>query len=134
MREDQHRFLTLLGQLPARLTAEQIGLAVDVGTTGDPVRLGWGCPKVEANEYYAKKKEWFSKSCNNFSLYMGNHVGFLGGICALTDVPGILRWDCVALQAHLRSIHAVTRRVVAAGSSGSPAAGGDDCSGFDPIF
>ena len=23
MREDQHRFLTLLGQLPARLTAEQ---------------------------------------------------------------------------------------------------------------
>jgi hypothetical protein len=27
---------------------------------------------------------------------MGNHVGFLGGICALTDVPGILRWDCVA--------------------------------------
>ena len=27
---------------------------------------------------------------------MGNHVGFLCGILALTDVPGILRWDCVA--------------------------------------
>ena len=27
---------------------------------------------------------------------MGNHVGFLGGIMELTDVPGILRWDCLA--------------------------------------
>ena len=27
---------------------------------------------------------------------MGNHVGFLGGIVDLTDVPGILRWDCLA--------------------------------------
>ena len=27
---------------------------------------------------------------------MGNHVGFLGGIMTLTDVPGILRWDCLA--------------------------------------
>ncbi|MCY3018042.1 MAG: glycoside hydrolase family 130 protein [Planctomycetota bacterium] len=64
--------------------------------TGDPVRLGWGCPKAEPKVYYAKKKEWFSKSCNNLSLYMGNHVGFLGGIVSLTDVPGVLRWDCLA--------------------------------------
>jgi len=64
--------------------------------TGDPIRLGWDCPKAEPKEYYARKKEWFSKSCNNLSLYMGNHVGFLGGIVALTGVPGILRWDCLA--------------------------------------
>jgi len=64
--------------------------------TGDPIRLGWGCPKAEPNEYYAQKKEWFSKSCNNLALYMGNHVGFLGGIVGLTEVPGVLRWDCVA--------------------------------------
>jgi len=29
MREDQHRFLTLLGQLPARLTAEQTAWALN---------------------------------------------------------------------------------------------------------
>jgi hypothetical protein len=64
--------------------------------TGDPIRCGWGCTKVGPKEYLEQKKAWFSKSSNNLSLYMGNHVGFLGGICALTDVPGILRWDCVA--------------------------------------
>jgi hypothetical protein len=64
--------------------------------TGDPVRLGWGAAKVEARDYLGEKRKWFSRTCNNLSLYMGNHVGFLGGIVALTDVPGILRWDCVA--------------------------------------
>ncbi len=64
--------------------------------TGDPLRLGWGCPKIGSREYLAKKQEWFSKASNNLSLYMGNHVGFLGGIVSLTEVPGILRWDCVA--------------------------------------
>lgn len=64
--------------------------------TGDPIKNGWNTPKVESHEYLAKKKEWFSKTANNISLYMGNHVGFLGGICQPTDVPGILRWDCVA--------------------------------------
>jgi hypothetical protein len=64
--------------------------------TGDPVRLGWGVPKVASKDYLSEKRKWFSKSCNNLSLYMGNHVGFLGGIVALTRVPGMLRWDCVA--------------------------------------
>jgi hypothetical protein len=27
---------------------------------------------------------------------MGNHISFLGGIVDLTDVPGVLRWDCLA--------------------------------------
>ncbi len=41
------------------------------------------------------EKPRFSKSCNNLSLYSGNHIGFLGGICEPTDVPGILIWDCL---------------------------------------
>jgi hypothetical protein len=64
--------------------------------TGDPVRLGWGLPKVGPKEYLDEKRNWFSKTSHNLSLYMGNHVGFLGGIVASTEVPGILRWDCVA--------------------------------------
>jgi len=64
--------------------------------TGDPVRLGWGVPKVGPAEYLDEKKKWFSRTPHNLSLYMGNHVGFLGGIIALTEVPGILRWDCVS--------------------------------------
>jgi len=66
--------------------------------TGDPVLLGWNpeLSPVDPNEYFAQRSEWFGNSAYNLSLYMGNHVGFLGGIVDLTDVPGILRWDCLA--------------------------------------
>jgi hypothetical protein len=64
--------------------------------TGDPIRLGWGAPKIAPQEYLLEKRKWFSNSSRNIALYMGNHVGFLGGIMELTDVPGILRWDCAA--------------------------------------
>jgi hypothetical protein len=66
--------------------------------TGDPVLLGWnpGLSPVDPKEYFAQRSEWFGNSAYNLSLYMGNHVGFLGGIVDLTDVPGILRWDCLA--------------------------------------
>jgi hypothetical protein len=66
--------------------------------TGDPVLLGWnpGLSPVDPREYFAQRSEWFGNSAYNLSLYMGNHVGFLGGIVDLTDVPGILRWDCLA--------------------------------------
>lgn len=64
--------------------------------TGDQVRLGWGVPKTAAKDYHAEKRKWFSQTSHNLALYMGNHIGFLGGIMTLTDVPGILRWDCVA--------------------------------------
>ncbi len=49
----------------------------------------WRCPITE-------KRKWFSNTSRNLALYMGNHVGFLGGIVAATEVPGILRWDCLA--------------------------------------
>jgi hypothetical protein len=51
---------------------------------------------VDPKEYFAQRSEWFGDSAYNLSLYMGNHVGFLGGIVDLTDVPGVLRWDCLA--------------------------------------
>jgi len=63
---------------------------------GDPIRLGWGAPKVPPENYLVEKRKHFSNTSRNLALYMGNHVGFLGGIMELTDVPGILRWDCAA--------------------------------------
>lgn len=62
---------------------------------GDPIKCGWGVEKVKPEDYLAEKKKWFSKKSNNIALYMGNHVGLLGGICQLTKVPGILQWDCL---------------------------------------
>jgi hypothetical protein len=66
--------------------------------TGDPVLLGWnpGLSRVDPKEYFAQRTQWFGNSAYNLSLYMGNHVGFLGGIVDLTDVAGVLRWDCLA--------------------------------------
>ncbi|MCH2205552.1 MAG: PA14 domain-containing protein [Lentisphaerales bacterium] len=66
--------------------------------TGDPIRLGWGVPKVERQDYLKAKGEWISKHSANISFYMGNHVGLLGAICHPTDVPGIIRWDCLKTE------------------------------------
>jgi len=68
--------------------------------TGDVIRLGWGVPKAEPDVYLSEKRKWFSQTSHNLSLYMGNHVGLLGGIVELTNVPGILRWDCLATDWH----------------------------------
>jgi hypothetical protein len=66
--------------------------------TGDPVLLGWnpGLSPVDPKVYFTQRSKWFGNSAYNLSLYMGNNVGFLGGIVDLTDVPGILCWDCLA--------------------------------------
>ena len=66
--------------------------------TGDVVQLGWtrGHAPIPPHEYLAQRAAWFGATALNISLYMGNHVGFLGGIVATTNVPGILRWDCLA--------------------------------------
>jgi hypothetical protein len=64
--------------------------------TGDPVANGWtGHSKVAPENYIQERSDWFGKRADNIALYMGNHVGFLGGIMRTTDVPGILSWDCV---------------------------------------
>ena len=66
--------------------------------TGDPMLLGWGNgrTKIPPVEYLARRDAEFSSGCGNIALYMGNQVGFLGGILRLTDMPGVLAWDCLA--------------------------------------
>ena len=66
--------------------------------TGDPMLLGWGHGrKVIPNaEYLARRDAEFADGCGNIALYMGNQIGFLGGILRLTNVPGVLAWDCLA--------------------------------------
>ena len=67
--------------------------------TGDPIVNGWntGHPPIsDRTQYLAQRQEWFSNAADNLALYMGNSVGFLGGIESSTDVPGILQWDCLA--------------------------------------
>ncbi|RYG70547.1 hypothetical protein EON80_07695 [bacterium] len=67
--------------------------------TGDPVVNGWGTgrPAIkDKTQYLLQREQWFGKRSDNLALYMGNHVGFLGGIESGTNVSGILRWDCLA--------------------------------------
>jgi len=66
--------------------------------TGDPMLLGWGPDrkKIPHAEYLARRDAEFADGCGNISLYMGNQVGFLGGVMRLTNVPGVLAWDCLA--------------------------------------
>lgn len=66
--------------------------------TGDPMLLGWGKGrnKIPRAEYVARRDKEFAGGCGNLALYMGNQVGFLGGILRLTNVPGVLAWDCLA--------------------------------------
>ena len=66
--------------------------------TGDNAKEGWynGKGRIAPNDYLAQKAAWIENTPANISLYMGNHIGYLGGILQLTDVAGILSWDCVA--------------------------------------
>jgi len=66
--------------------------------TGDPMLLGWGPGRqaILPENYLAARDAGFTSECGNMALYMGNQVGFLGGIIQLTNVPGILAWDCLA--------------------------------------
>jgi hypothetical protein len=61
--------------------------------TGDPIALF--SRKYNSNNHaqYWVDKTNFSRSSENISLYMGNHIGFLGAIFNATDVPGIIAWD-----------------------------------------
>ena len=60
--------------------------------------LGWGPgrQKIPHVEYLARRAVEFSDGCGNIAPYMGNQVGFLGAILRLTNVPGVLAWDCLA--------------------------------------
>ena len=76
--------------------------------TGDPIKNGWDTPKVRPEDYLAEREKWFSNANNNLALYMGNHIGFLGAICELTEVQGILKWDCRTTDWHARPSYPTT--------------------------
>ena len=78
MREDQHRFLTLLGQLPARLTAEQTAWVLNCQAHDVPILVGarllkpLGNPPPNSVKYFAalevieqgKDRTWLAKVTN----------------------------------------------------------------------
>ena len=75
MRDDQHRFLTLLGQLPARLTAEQTAWVLNCQAHDVPVLVvarllkPLGNPQPNSVKYFAtgdvleqvKDRAWLAK-------------------------------------------------------------------------
>jgi hypothetical protein len=75
MKEDQHRFLSLLGQMPARLTAEQVGWVLNCQPHDIPVLVSvrllkpLGNPPPNGIKYFAltdilelsKDRSWLGK-------------------------------------------------------------------------
>jgi hypothetical protein len=78
MKEDQHRFLSLLGQLPARLTAEQAGWVLNCQPHDIPALIAarllkpLGNPSQNSTKYFAtadvleltKDRSWLVKVTN----------------------------------------------------------------------
>lgn len=81
MRDDQHRFLALLGQLPARLTAEQAAWVLNCQAHDVPVLVvarllkPLGNPQPNSVKYFAtvevlehaKDRAWLAKVTNAVS-------------------------------------------------------------------
>ena len=78
MKDDQHRFLSLLGQLPARLTAEQTGWVLNCQPHDIPALVSsrllkpLGNPSQNSTKYFAtadvleltKDRAWLVKATN----------------------------------------------------------------------
>ena len=83
MREDQHRFLELLGQLPARLTVEQAAWVLNCQVHDMPILVGarlikpLGSPPANGIKFFctaevlemSKDKAWLSKVSNAVYQY-----------------------------------------------------------------
>jgi hypothetical protein len=83
MRDDQHRFLALLGQLPARLTAEQAAWVLNCQVHDVPVLVvarllkPLGNPQPNSVKYFstmevlelAKDRTWLAKMTNAVSQH-----------------------------------------------------------------
>lgn len=83
MSDDQHRFLTLLGQLPARLTVEQTAWVLNCQPHDVPVLVTsrllkpLGSPQPNSVKYFAtteilelaKSPAWLAKITNAVSLH-----------------------------------------------------------------
>ena len=86
MREDQHRFLLLLGQLPARLTAEQAAWALNCQPHDVPILVAarllkpLGNPPPNSVKYFAtlevldqaKDRTWLAKVTNTLNQHWQN--------------------------------------------------------------
>lgn len=99
MREDQHRFMTLLGQLPARLTAEQAAWVLNCQSHDVPILVvarllkPLGNPPPNSVKFFAatevldqaKDRTWLAKVTNALNQHWQNKnaakrkpaVGFL---------------------------------------------------------
>lgn len=83
MKDDQHRFLSLLGQLPARLTAEQTAWVLNCQSHDVPVLMAarllkpLGTPQPNSVKYFAavdvleltKERNWLAKMTNAVSQH-----------------------------------------------------------------
>jgi len=86
MREDQHRFLTLLGQLPARLTAEQAAWVLNCQPHDVPILVAarllkpLGNPPPNSVKFFAanevleqaKDRTWLAKVTNTLNQHWQN--------------------------------------------------------------
>src|SRR5512137_1097665 len=86
MREDQHRFLTLLGQLPARLTSEQAAWVLNCQAHDVPILVGarllkpLGNPPPNSVKYFAtlevveqaKDRTWLAKVTSTLNQHWQN--------------------------------------------------------------
>jgi hypothetical protein len=86
MREDQHRFLTLLGQLPARLTAEQAAWVLNCQAHDVPILVAarllkpLGNPPPNSVKFFAahevleqaKDRTWLAKITNALNQHWQN--------------------------------------------------------------
>lgn len=83
MREDQHRFMSLLGQLPARLTVEQAGWVLGCQPHDAPVLVSYrllkplGNPPPNGIKFFAaadvlelvKDRSWLAKITNTVNQH-----------------------------------------------------------------
>ena len=86
MREDQHRFLTLLGHLPARLNAEQAAWVLNCQAHDVPILVGarllkpLGNPPPNSVKFFAahevleqaKDRAWLAKVTNALNQHWQN--------------------------------------------------------------
>lgn len=104
MKDDQHRFLSLLGQLPARLTAEQAGWVLNCQPHDIPALVNarllkpLGNPSQNSTKYFAtadileitKDRAWLVKVTNTICQHWqrqnarkkGCSSGMIGNDCA----------------------------------------------------
>jgi len=83
MKDDQHRFLSLLGQLPVRLTAEQAGWVLNCQAHDIPALIAarllkpLGNPSQNSTKYFAtadllelaKDRSWLVKLTNTINQH-----------------------------------------------------------------